>query len=122
MLKHIARTNKALQVKLSLFVVQLLLILKLLIIVNSCFSILLILGDQIIHVGVSLSELHLIHTLTSVPVKESLSPEHSSELLAHTLEELLDGSAVANEGGAHLETARRNVTDGGLHVVGDPFN
>ena len=72
MLKHIARTNKALQVKLDLFMVQLLLILKLFIIVNSCFLILLILGDQIIHVGFSLSELHLVHTFTSVPMQESL--------------------------------------------------
>ena len=55
-------------------------------------------------------------------MQESLAPEHSSELLRHTLEELLDGGAVSDEGGAHLETTWWDVTDGGLHVVGDPFN
>merc|ERR1712130_297912 len=48
--------------------------------------------------------------------------EHSSELLTDTLEQLLDGCAVTNEGGAHLESTWRNVTDGCLHVVGDPFH
>ena len=32
------------------------------------------------------SELHLVHTLTGVPVKEGLAAEHSSELLSNTLE------------------------------------
>merc|ERR1719328_226018 len=84
--------------------------------------VLLVFRDQIVHVGLGLSELHLIHTLASVPMQESLAPEHGSELLTHTLEQLLDGSAVSDEGGAHLKTTWRNVTDGGLDVVGDPFN
>src|SRR5690606_33343682 len=81
-----------------------------------------ILGDQVIHVGLGFSELHFVHTLTSVPEKESLPPEHSSELVTNTLEELLDGCAVANEGGAHLETTRRNGAKSSLDVVGDPLN
>jgi len=84
--------------------------------------VLLVLGDEVVHVTLSLSELHLIHALTSVPVEESLSSEHSGELLADPLEELLDGSAVSDEGGRHLETSGRNVTDGGLDIVGDPFD
>ena len=55
-------------------------------------------------------------------MEESLSPEHSSELLADPLEELLDGGAVSDEGSRHLESSGRNVTDGGLDVVRDPFD
>ena len=55
-------------------------------------------------------------------MEESLSSEHNSELLAYSLEELLDGGAVSDKGGRHLETSGRNVTDGGLDVVGNPFN
>merc|ERR1712072_587250 len=36
--------------------------------------------NEIVHVGLGLSELHLVHTLTSVPVKEGLAAEHASEL------------------------------------------
>ena len=55
-------------------------------------------------------------TLSSVPVKESLSAEHSSELLGHALEELLDGGGVSDEGGGHFKTAGRDVTDSGLDL------
>jgi len=84
--------------------------------------VLLVLRYEIVHVALGLSELHLVHTLTSVPMEESLSPEHSSKLLADSLEQLLDGGAVSDEGGGHLESSGRNVTDGGLHVVRDPFD
>ena len=59
---------------------------------------------------------------TCVPVKESLAPEHSCELLADTLEHLLDGSGVAHKGGSHLEALGGDVTDGRLDVVGDPLH
>merc|ERR1712044_26875 len=55
-------------------------------------------------------------------MQESLTPEHSSELLGDSLEELLDGCAVSDKGGSHLKTSWWDVTDSGLHVVGDPFN
>ena len=84
--------------------------------------VLLVLRDQVVHVALSLSELHLIHTLTSVPVEEGLAAEHSSELLRDALEQLLDGSAVTNEGTRHLQATGWDVTDSGLDVVGDPFN
>ena len=57
-----------------------------------------------------------ILTFTSVPVEESLAAEHSSELLRNALEELLNGGRVTDESGGHLETAGRNVTDGGLDL------
>ena len=55
-------------------------------------------------------------------MEESLSAEHSGELLGDSLEEFLDGGAVSDEGGGHLQTTWWDVTDSGLHVVGDPFN
>ena len=58
---------------------------------------------QIVHVGLCLSEFHLVHAFTCVPMQESLAPEHGCELLGDALEELLDGGAVAHEGGGHLE-------------------
>ena len=91
-------------------------------IVDGGLLVLLILGHQVVHVGLSLSELHLVHALTSVPVKEGLPPEHSSELLGDPLEKFLDGGRVSNKGGCHLESSGRDVTDSGLHVVGDPLN
>ncbi|KFV64569.1 hypothetical protein N307_10589, partial [Dryobates pubescens] len=77
---------------------------------------------QVVHVALSLCELHLVHALASVPVQESLPAEHGRELLRNAFEQLLDGCAVANEGGRHFEAARWNVTDGRLNVIGDPLN
>ena len=50
------------------------------------------------HVALSLGEFHLVHALAGVPMQEGLATEHSGELVADTLEELLDGGAVADEG------------------------
>jgi len=84
--------------------------------------ILLILRDEIVHVGFGFSELHLIHTLTGVPMEECLSSEHAGELFSNSLEHLLDGGGVTEEGNGHLETLRRDIANGGFDVVGDPFN
>merc|ERR1711998_800006 len=74
-----------------------LLLIELALVLSGGILVLLVLGDEVVHVGLSLGELHLVHTLTSVPVKEGLATEHASELLGHTLEHLLDGGGVANE-------------------------
>jgi hypothetical protein len=84
--------------------------------------VLLVLGDQVVHVGLSLSELHLVHTLTSVPMQESFSSEHGSELVTNTLEELLDGGRVTNEGRRHLKATGRNGAESSLNVVWDPLD
>ena len=55
-------------------------------------------------------------------MKESLAAEHESELLRDTLEHLLNGSGVADEGGGHLESLGRDIANSGLDVVGDPLN
>ena len=46
-----------------LIFVFLLLVLKLPVVVGGCLLVLLVLGHQVVHVGLRLSELHLIHTL-----------------------------------------------------------
>jgi hypothetical protein len=105
-----------------LLVLDGLLVLVFCLLVSSGILVLVVLGHQIVHVALSFGELHLIHALISVPMQESLPPEHSSELLAHTAEHLLDGGGVANEGGGHGEATRRDITNTGLDVVGDPLH
>ena len=67
----------------------LLLLVKLSLILGGGLLVLLVLGHQVVHVGLGLCELHLVHALTSVPVKEGLPPEHGGELLRDPLEQLL---------------------------------
>merc|ERR1719486_1390006 len=80
--------------------------------------VLLVLGHKVVHVGLSLSELHLVHTLTGVPVEEGLAAEHASELLGDALPELLDGGGVTDEDGGHPQALWWDVANGGLDVVG----
>jgi hypothetical protein len=61
--------------------ILLLFLIKLTLLFSRRILILLVLGHKVVHVRLSLCELHLIHTFPSVPVKESLAPEHGSELL-----------------------------------------
>merc|ERR1712151_846511 len=55
-------------------------------------------------------------------MKEGLSSEHGGELLTNSLEHLLDGGGVTEESNGHLESLWWDIADGGLDVVGDPFN
>ena len=91
-----------------------------LVILGGGLLVLLVLGHKVVHVGLGLSELHLVHALPSVPVEEGLAPEHGGELLGDPLEQLLDGGGVADEGGGHLQASGRDVTHSSLDVVGDP--
>merc|ERR1712193_241311 len=99
-----------------------LLLIELTLVLSGGILVLLVLGHKVVHVGLSLSELHLVHTLTGVPVEEGLATEHASELLGNTLPELLNGGGVTDEDGGHLETLGGDVADGGLDVVGDPLH
>ena len=99
-----------------------LLLIELALLLGGRVLVLLVLRDEIVHVGLGLSELHLVHALTSVPVKERLAAEHGGELLGDALEHLLDGGGVTDEGGSHLEALGGDVAHGGLHVVGDPLD
>ncbi|CAA7394120.1 unnamed protein product [Spirodela intermedia] len=53
--------------------------------------VLLVLGDEVVHVALCLGELHLVHALAGVPVEEGLAAVHGGELLADPPEHLLDG-------------------------------
>ncbi|KFO77856.1 hypothetical protein N303_10591, partial [Cuculus canorus] len=77
---------------------------------------------QVIHVALGFGELHLVHPLARVPVEEGFAAEHGRELLRDAFEELLDGCAVANEGGRHLQAPGRDVTDSHLDIVWDPLH
>jgi len=88
----------------------------------SCILILLVFGHKVVHVGLSFSELHLVHTFSGVPVEEGLSSEHRCELFSNALEHLLDGSGVSEEGDRHLQSLWWDVAHGGFDVVRDPFD
>jgi hypothetical protein len=45
-------------------------------------------------------------------MEESLSSEHSSELFSDSLEHLLDGGGITNEGNSHLQSLWWNITNG----------
>ena len=90
-----------------LFIRRGLLLLILDILINRSILILLILGNQILHVGLGLGELHLVHALLGIPMQERLALEHGGELVGDALEEFLDGGGVADEGDGHLEACRR---------------
>ena len=82
----------------------------------------LILRNEIVHVGLSLGELHLVHTLTGVPMEECLSSEHAGELLTDSLEHLLDGSGVSEESNGHLKALWWDIANSRLDVVWDPLD
>merc|ERR1712113_370889 len=69
--------------------------------ISSCVLVLLVFRNKIVQVRFCFSEFHLIHTFSSVPVKERLSAEHESELISDTLPCILDSSGVTNEYTGH---------------------
>merc|ERR1719213_490380 len=106
----------------SFHVVFAFLLIELTLLFGSCILVLLVFRDQVIHIALCLCELHLVHTLTSVPVEEGLTAEHGCEVLSDALEHLLNGSGVASEGDCHLQTLWWNVANAHLDVVWDPLN
>merc|ERR1712159_820633 len=99
-----------------------LLLIELTLVLSGCVLVLLVLGHKVVHVRLSLGELHLVHTLTGVPVEEGLATEHAGELLGDALPELLDSGRVTDEDGSHLQALRWDVANGGLDVVRDPLH
>ena len=55
-------------------------------------------------------------------MEEGLSSEHACELFTNSLEHLLDGGGVSEEGNGHLESLGWDIADSGLDVVGDPLD
>ena len=69
-----------------LLTLALFLLIKLSLLLGSCLLVLLILGHEIVHVALSLSKLHVVHTLTSIPMQERLASKHRGELFRYPLE------------------------------------
>ncbi|CAA7399059.1 unnamed protein product [Spirodela intermedia] len=69
-------------------------VVEVLVLVGGGVLVLLVLGDEVVHVALGLGELHLVHALGGVPVEESLAAEHDSELLGDPPEHLLDGGST----------------------------
>ena len=55
-------------------------------------------------------------------MQESLPSEHGCELFRNSFEDFLNGCRVSDESGAHRQVSGRNVANGSLDVVRDPFN
>merc|ERR1719238_1037274 len=91
------RTNAVPQNASRTHVVFALLLIEFSLLLRSGILVLLVLGNEIVHVGFCLSEFHLIHTLTRVPMKESLAPEHGSEILGNALEHFLNRRRISSE-------------------------
>ena len=72
MLKHIYNWIKYIAGSVLVLLEFLSFIIELVLIVHGGLLVLLVLGDQVVHVGLRLSELHLVHALPGVPVEESL--------------------------------------------------
>jgi len=89
---------------------------------SSGVLVLLVFGNEIVHVALGFGEFHLVHALTGVPVEEGFSSEHGGKLLGDPLEKLLDGGRVTNEGGRHFETSWWDVANSSFHVVRDPLD
>merc|ERR1712224_137978 len=107
---------------LAIHVILTFLFVKFALLLSGGILVLLILRYEIIHIGLSFRELHLIHTLTSVPVEECFATEHGCEELSHTLEHFLDRCGVAQESHGHFQTLWWNIADSSLYVVWDPLN
>merc|ERR1719491_1765154 len=84
--------------------------------------VLLILGDEIVHVTLCFCEFHFVHSLACVPVQESLAAEHSCEELCHTLEHFLNCCGIPSKGNGHFQTLGRNVAHTHLDVVRNPLH
>ena len=84
--------------------------------------VLLVLGDQVVHVAIGLGELHFVHTFTCAPMPEGSAAEHSTELFTHTFEKLLDRRRVGHERRRHLQAVWGNGEKGCLNIVWDPLD
>merc|ERR1712176_848744 len=101
----------------SLHVILALLLVKLTFFFGSGILVLLVLRHQVVHVGLGLGELHLVHAFSGVPMQESLAAEHRREVFSNTLEHLLNGRGISCESHRHLQTLWWDVAYTGFDVV-----
>merc|ERR1719300_1531562 len=104
-----------------LLIVIAILILKV-VVVGGGVLILLVFGDEIVHIALGLGELHFVHSLSSVSVEECFASKHGGELFTNSLEHILNGSGVPDEGGGHLQSLWRDIADGRFDIVRDPLH
>merc|ERR1719359_1150537 len=107
---------------LAIHVILAFLFVKFALLLGGSILVLLVLRNQVVHVGLSFGELHLVHSLTSVPMKECLTAEHSCEVFGDTLEHFLDSGRVSQKSHCHLEALGWDIADASLNVVRDPFH
>merc|ERR1719361_674911 len=88
----------------------------------TCILFVLVFSNQVTNVLVCFLELHLVHTFSFVPMEESFSSVHSSELSGQTLEDSFERCGVGNESCAHGTRSRRNFDNGTLNVVRNPLH
>ena len=84
--------------------------------------VLLILRNEVVHVWFGLSELHLVHSFTCVPMYEGFSLEHCIELFCDSFEHFLDRGWISYESDCHLQSLRWNVANWGFDVIRDPLD
>ena len=95
---------------LILLFVHSILILKV-VVIGGGILILLIFGDQIIHIRLCLGKLHFVHSLAGIPMQERLPPEHGRKLLSHPFEHILDRRRIPDEGRRHFQSLWGNITN-----------
>merc|ERR550525_1489326 len=124
-MEHIGKSQKksqlcTLKIKIKFIPLRLHVIFALLL--SCCILVLLVLGDQIVHVALCLCELHLVHTFTCVPMQECFSTKHCREVLCDAFEHLLNRCGVSCESNCHLQTLGWNVANRCFDIVGNPFH
>merc|ERR1711884_823601 len=105
-----------------LHIVFTLLLVELPLLLSGRILVLLILGDQVIHVALCFCKLHLVHSFPGVPMQEGLASEHGCEELGDALEHFLDSGRIASESDCHLQSLRRDIADACLDVVWNPLD
>merc|ERR1712151_1250717 len=80
----------------------------------------LIFSDQVTNILVRFLEFHLVHTLTLIPMQESLSLVHFGKLCANALEDTLNGRGVGNKGARNLRSLWGYGNHRRLDIVWNP--
>lgn len=82
-----------------MFTLALFFLVKLAFFLGGGFLILLVFGNQIVHIALSFGEFHFIHTLSCIPMQESFPPEHRRKLFRYSFEQFLN---------SHLQNKMKN--------------
>merc|ERR1712039_1154770 len=103
-----------------IFIILFIVILVIILQVDNGILFILILSDQITNILIRFLEFHLVHTLTLIPMQESLSLVHFGKLCANALEDTLNGRGVGNKGARNLRSLWRYGNHRRLDIVWNP--